>query len=115
MFISAYRQAYRSNDVLIRLIENWKQSLYKNKFVGAVKMDLFKASDSIPPELLIAKMHTYGFDIISLTFFYSYLKHGKQNDNINNTCSIFQIILSGIPQKPKLGPILLNIFINDLL
>ena len=75
-------------------------------------MDLFKASDSIPPELLIAKMHTYGFDIISLTFFYSYL---KQNDNINNTCSIFQIILSGIPQKPTLGPILLNIFINDLL
>ena len=75
-------------------------------------MDLFKASDSIPPELLIAKMHTYGFDIISLTFFYSYL---KQNDNINNTCSIFQIILSGIPQKPILVSILLNIFINDLL
>ena len=75
-------------------------------------MGLFKVSDSIPPELLIAKMHTYGFDIISLTFFYSYL---KQNDNINNTCSIFQIILSGIPQKPILVSILLNIFINDLL
>ena len=82
--ISAYRQICSSNCVLIRLIENWKQSLNKNKFVLAVLMDLSKAFDCIPRELLIAKMHAYGSDLNSLTFFYSHLKNRKQNVTVNN-------------------------------
>ena len=37
-------------------------------------MDLSKAFDSIPHDLLIAKMHAYGFSLDAVTFFYSYLK-----------------------------------------
>ena len=94
-FISAYRKAYSSNHVLLRLIENWKKSPDNKNFVGTVLMDLSKAFSCIP-------------------FIYSYLKRRKQGVKINNTESLFQILLSGIPQGSILGPILFNIFINNL-
>ena len=84
-FISAYRKSYSSNNVLIRLIENWKKSLDQKKFVGAVLMDLSKALDPILHTLLIAKMHAYDLSINVATFFYSYFKRRKQNVRIENT------------------------------
>ena len=114
-YIAAYREHYSSNHALIRLIENWKKALDETFFVGAVSMDLSKAFDCIPYDLLIAKLHAYGFGEKTVTFIYSYLKRRKQNVKIENFYSDFLTLLSGVPQGSILGPILFNLFLNNLL
>ena len=99
---------------MIRLIKNWKTALDKSSFTGAVLMNLSKAFDCIPHDLLIAKLYAYGQSFSLVTFLNSQLKDRKQNVRINNIFSEFQNILSGVPQCSILGLILVNIFLNDL-
>ena len=53
-FISAYREFNNTQHVTIRLIEECRKNLYNNYFIGTVLMDLSKAFDSIPRDLVIA-------------------------------------------------------------
>ena len=99
---------------MIGLIENWKTSLDKDLFTGSVLIDLSKAFDCIPHGLLIANLPAYGLSFDTVTFLNSYLKDPKKNVRINNIFSAFQNIVSGVPQSSILGPILFNIFLNDL-
>ena len=114
-FLSAYRKSYSTQHVLIRLIEEWKQKLDRNYVVGAILMDLSKAFDSIPHDLIIAKLYAYGIDFEALKLILSYLTDREQATRINSIYSAFQLILSGVPQGSILGPIIFNIFLNDLI
>ena len=114
-FVSAYRKPYSSNRVLLKLIEEWKKSLDDKNIIGAVLMDLSKAFDCIPHDLLMAKLYAFGLYMDAITFIYSYMKRRKQGVKINDTESLFKTLLSGVPQGSILGPILFNIFINNSL
>ena len=77
IFIAAYRKAYSTQHVLIKLVEESKSKLDNNFIVGSVLMDLSKAFDCIPQNLIIAKLHAYGFEENALFLVYSYLKNGS--------------------------------------
>ena len=93
-------------------MEEWKTQLDENKIVGAVLLNLSKAFDCIPHDLLMTKLNACGFDKL-LSLIYSYLKNRK-HVRINNVYSTFLELISGVPQGSVLRALLSNIFLNDL-
>ena len=55
-FLSAERRGYSCEAVLQRLIEDWRNTLDNKCVVSAVSLDLSKAFDMIPHDLLLAKL-----------------------------------------------------------
>ena len=113
-FLLAYRRNFSCQNVLLRLIEQWRQHLDSNKIVGAVLVDLSKAFDCLPHDLLTAKLQAYGLSREMVKLVYSYLKDRKQAVKVKGFVGILESIISGVPQRSILCPILFNIFINDL-
>ena len=107
-----YRKGYNTQYALMTLLEEWKQSVEKHGFAGAVIMDLSKAFDTINFELMIAKLHAYGFTISALKMVHSYLINRWHRTKINATFSTWKELLTGVPQCSILGPFMFNI--NDL-
>ena len=113
-FLFGFRKGYNTQQCLIVMLERWKKAIDQGKLAGALLTDLSKAFDCLNHELQIAKLEAYGFGHKSLLYIHSYLTDRKHRTKVNGSFSEWADISCGVPQGSILGPLLFNIYLNDI-
>ena len=102
-YLCAFRKGQGCQTTLLRLLEDWKQALDKNEYVAVVLMELSKAFDYLPYDILLSKLSAYGLSNDSVNLLKSYLTDRKQQVKLSGIVNSLSMI-KRCPTGFHIGP-----------
>ena len=87
-YMFAYRKFHGCPAALLTLTEQWKAELDKHNVIGAAVIDLSKAFDCLPHQLILEKLKLYGMDNKSVVLMDNYLSSRFQSETERNLFNV---------------------------
>ena len=109
-----FRKCHNTCTALLQMFDNWVEAAEGKKVSAVCMLDMSAAFDVVNHDILLRKLHFYGFDDNSLQWMLSYLTSRTQSVCIDGSMSNPLEITTGVPQGSILGPLSYIIYTNEL-